>query len=128
MGNGKGGTTHAGASDFAQITHFTFPLSPANAKAPPSRDGGAIILRGTTLIPADFVAQGPSLEPPGGQLSVRYNGRFPVAGYPRLWRTFTGEAQERVRAIPAGSHILPRKDRLSASRPYYSPSPPLLYV
>ena len=48
----------------------------SNAKAPPSRDGGASMLRGTTLVPADSCS-GPALSRVSRQLVGRCNGRFP---------------------------------------------------
>ena len=57
-------------------------------------------------------------DPTRATLSARYNGRFPVAGYPNL----TGETPERVRTSCSPAYTV---CRLSETRPYYSPSPSL---
>src|SRR5262245_59173669 len=85
----------------APISHFPFLISSQTKETPPSRDGGASILRGTTLIPRRTKLADARLSIIGA-LSRAVTGVFPSpairkasGGTLGLHRRFTDETQER---------------------------------
>src|SRR2546422_8818029 len=107
-----------------------------NQSAPPSRDGGALQLRGTTLIPRQSHGAASPLRPHIiGTLWGRCNGCLPVAGYhsrdgqdspARLWSEF-GAGSAGLQHLSAFGEPPTLCCGASAAlrKAYYSPSLPL---